>query len=241
MPCRCCAAGRGTGHRFPRTPGDYRPLLYRPAWPRLAARLRPEVMTPDCLSLRGMAPQCSRTHDQDVQGLKVVRRASTRIYRGRRGRLPAPPGVGLAAPLSRRPLNPEGGRIHTCPVSPDSAGVLAAVLMTLTEGVRSRVAAWFGDNPSTPQRRQPRIAVRLTPARPLPAGGGLPFEEVGATRMRSAAAVRPCRHGTKAPTAGAFDSNVGDSAAKVLASADALTTDVGEVSGVSDGGEFIRV
>jgi hypothetical protein len=34
----------------PRTPGDYRPLLYRPAWRRQAARLRPEVMTlPDCL------------------------------------------------------------------------------------------------------------------------------------------------------------------------------------------------
>ena len=27
-------------------PGDYRPLLYRPAWRRQAARLRPEVMTP---------------------------------------------------------------------------------------------------------------------------------------------------------------------------------------------------
>ena len=55
------------GHRFPRTPGDYRPLLYRPAWRRQAARLRPEVMTPARLSsLRGMALQCSRTHDQDV-------------------------------------------------------------------------------------------------------------------------------------------------------------------------------
>jgi hypothetical protein len=31
------------------------------------------------------------------------------------------------------PLNPVGGRIHACPVSTDSAGVLAAVLMTLTE------------------------------------------------------------------------------------------------------------
>jgi len=70
MPCRCCAAGRRSGHRFPRTPGDCRPLLYRPAWRRQAARLRPEVMTPARLSsLRGMALQCSRTHDQDVQGL----------------------------------------------------------------------------------------------------------------------------------------------------------------------------
>jgi hypothetical protein len=41
--------------------------------------------------------------------------------------------VGLAAPLSRRPLDAEGGRIHACPVSTDSAGVLAAVLMTFTE------------------------------------------------------------------------------------------------------------
>jgi hypothetical protein len=49
------------------------------------------------------------------------------------GRLPAPPGVGLAAPLSRRPLNAEGGRIHACSVSTDSARVLAAVLMAFTE------------------------------------------------------------------------------------------------------------
>ena len=42
-------------------------------WRRQAARLRPEVMTHARLSsLRGMALQCSRTHDQDVQGLKVV-------------------------------------------------------------------------------------------------------------------------------------------------------------------------
>jgi hypothetical protein len=31
-------------------PGDYRPLLYRPAWRRQAARLRPEVVTPARLS-----------------------------------------------------------------------------------------------------------------------------------------------------------------------------------------------
>jgi hypothetical protein len=67
MPCRCCAAGRRCGHRFPRTPGDYRPLLYRPARRRQAARLRAEVMTAARLSsLRGMALQCSRARDQDV-------------------------------------------------------------------------------------------------------------------------------------------------------------------------------
>jgi hypothetical protein len=56
----------GSGHRFPRTPGDYRPLLYRPAWRRQAARLRPEVMTLARLSsLRGgLAPPLSRRPPQ---------------------------------------------------------------------------------------------------------------------------------------------------------------------------------
>jgi hypothetical protein len=103
----CHAAGRRSGHRFPRTPGDYRPLLYRPAWRGQAARLRPEVMTPARLSsLRGMALQCSRTHDQDVQGLKVVGRHQPGFTAVARGAIPAPPGVGLAAPLSRRPPQP---------------------------------------------------------------------------------------------------------------------------------------
>jgi hypothetical protein len=88
----------------PRTPGDYRPLLYRPAWRRQAARLRPEVMTPARLSsLRGMALQCSRTHDQDVQRLQVVGRHQPGFTAVAGGRLPAPPSVGLAGPLSRRP------------------------------------------------------------------------------------------------------------------------------------------
>jgi hypothetical protein len=63
------------------------------------------------------------------------------------GRLPAPPGVGLAAPLSRRLLNPEGGRIHGCPVSTDCAGVLAAVLMTLTEVFVHESLRGSGDTP----------------------------------------------------------------------------------------------
>jgi hypothetical protein len=135
----------------PRTPGDYRPLLYRPAWRREAARLRPEAMTPARLSsLRGMALQCSRTHDQDVQGLKVVSRHQPGLPRSP-GAITGATGCRVGCPLSRRPLNAEGGRIHTCPVSTDSADVLAAVLMTLTEVFLRESLRGSGITPTHPR------------------------------------------------------------------------------------------
>jgi hypothetical protein len=78
--------------------------VYRPAWRRQAARLRPEVMTAARLSsLRSMALQCSRARDQDVYGLKVVGRHQPGFTAVAWGRLPAPPSVMLVATVEPPP------------------------------------------------------------------------------------------------------------------------------------------
>jgi len=101
-------------------PGDYRPLLL-PAKLGVAKRrgCDRKVMTPARLSsLRGMALQCSRTHDQGRVRTKGGWPASNPdLPRSPGGDYRRQPGVGLAAPLSRRPPSTlRVARIHACPV-----------------------------------------------------------------------------------------------------------------------------